>query len=334
MERKFVKIKIIEAITPIDGADSIELITFDDCSWQCVAKKGEFKQGDQCVYFEIDSLLPSNNPAFDFLAHSNSIKTQMQDGKEYKGYRLRTIKLRGELSQGLALPLSSFDLDLTNDDLDGQLGVVKYDPVILTDGSDIGAFESLVPKTDEERVQNLKRKFEHWQDIDMVATEKLDGTSCTIIYQEGKKRLFSRNLEKKVGIGHKYDVATENIYFPNDYAVQGEIIGSAIQGNSYKQNGVKFYAFNVFDILKGDYLNDLEFNRFCDENNIPKVPVIWEGKLSQFDGINGVLKFAEGKSNICETTEREGLVFRNLEFDKGKRISFKAISNKFLLKEK
>jgi RNA ligase (TIGR02306 family) len=334
--RKLSKLKTISAILPIENADAIELVKFDDCSWQCVSKKGEFQIGDQCIYFEIDSLLPNSNPVFDFLAHGNSIKKVYFEGQEYTGYRLKTIKLRGELSQGLALPLSCFpELDLSNEDIDTQLNIQKYEPILqISDGSDLGQFHELVPKTDEERIQNLTKKYENWKDIDMVATEKLDGTSCTIIYELDIKRLFSRNLEKKIDIGHKYDIATQNILFPNNYAVQGEIIGEGIQGNSYKQGGFHFYAFNVYDIFESKYLQDLEAKEFCKQHNIKMVPEVWKGKLSEFESVNDLLLFAEGKSVLCQTANREGLVFRSTTFDKNNRISFKVISNKFLLKSK
>jgi RNA ligase (TIGR02306 family) len=229
---------------------------------------------------------------------------------------------------------NSKSINLYNEDIDTQLNIQKYEPILLSDGNDLGSFHGLVPKTDEERIQNLTKKYENWKDIDMVATEKLDGTSCTIVYQLDLKRLFSRNLEKKVDVGHKYDIATQNILFPNNYAVQGEIIGKGIQGNSYKQGGFHFYAFNVYDICESKYLQDLETKEFCKEHNIKMVPEIWKGKLSEFESVNDLLLFADGKSVLCNTANREGLAFRSTTFEKNNRISFKVISNKYLLKSK
>ena len=339
MSRKLAKIKIISNILPIENADAIELINFDDCSWQCVAKKNEFKIGDKCIYFEIDSLLPNLNPVFDFLSKGNTVKTINFEGVEYTGYRLRTVKLRGELSQGLALPLSSFpEIDYTNEDIDGQLKIIKYDAVQFTTGNEIGNFHEHIPKTDEERVQNLTAKFDLWQDIEMVATEKLDGTSCTVSFENGIKRIFGRQYELPIGLGDAYDLATKNITILDNYSVQGEVIGKVIgtpvQGDLYKQEGIYFYAFNVFNILTHSYLPHEEFIQFCKSYDFETVPVIWEGKLSEFKDIKNLLLFAEGKSQLCSTAEREGLVFRSKSFEKNKRISFKVISNKFLLKSK
>jgi len=87
--RKLVHIEKINEILPIEGADKIELVKV--LSWQCIAKKGEFKVGDLCVYHEIDSVCPETDN-YEFLRS--------------RKFRIRTIKMKGELSQGLALPIS------------------------------------------------------------------------------------------------------------------------------------------------------------------------------------------------------------------------------------
>jgi RNA ligase (TIGR02306 family) len=247
---------------------------------------------------------------------------------------LKTIKLRGILSQGLALPLASFpNLDLNNEDIDVQLNIQKYEPSLILDNSDLGSFHGLVPKTDEERIQNLLKKYDYWKDMVMVATEKLDGMSCTVVYEDGTKRLFSRNLEKKTDVESKFSIATKDITFKSGYAIQGEVIGEGIQGNIYKQSGFNFYAFNVYDIAQSKYLQYEDALDFCRTYNIKTVPEIWCGKLSEFKNIEDLLIFADGKSNFCSMANREGLVFRSIFFDTN-RVSFKVISNKFLLKEK
>ena len=101
MERKLVTLRRISAINPIEGADRIEKASID--GWTVVVNKGDFFVGDFCIYFEVDSLLPIV-PVFSFLA-KNGVK-KLEDGTE--GYRLKTIKLKNVISQGLALPISSF----------------------------------------------------------------------------------------------------------------------------------------------------------------------------------------------------------------------------------
>lgn len=109
MARKLATIQTIKQLLPIEGADRIQLATFESIEWQCVVKKDEFKVGSRCVYFEIDSLLPLI-PEFEFLAKGNSTKKMLLDtGETVQGYRLKSAKLRGVLSQGLALPLTTFN---------------------------------------------------------------------------------------------------------------------------------------------------------------------------------------------------------------------------------
>ena len=90
--RKLASIQKIIDITPIEGADKIELVKL--LGWQCVSKKGEFKINDLCVYFELDSIIP-RKPWSEFLFKTTS-----------DSYRLRSVKLKGALSQGLALPIT------------------------------------------------------------------------------------------------------------------------------------------------------------------------------------------------------------------------------------
>ena len=98
MERKLASIQRICKVLPIEGADAIEMVMVN--SWKVVSKKGEFKEGDLCVYFEIDSFLPMEKD-FEFLRKSSYKKMG-----DLEGFRLKTIKLRGQVSQGLCLPLS------------------------------------------------------------------------------------------------------------------------------------------------------------------------------------------------------------------------------------
>jgi RNA ligase (TIGR02306 family) len=125
MIRKLASIRKVKDVKPIEGADVIELILID--GWQCVSKIGQLKKDDLCVYFEIDSFCPEK-PEFEFLRKS-SFKT-MADGST--GFRLKTIRLKEQLSQGLVLPLSEVNLSDVNegDDVTEILGIKKYEPPI------------------------------------------------------------------------------------------------------------------------------------------------------------------------------------------------------------
>ena len=98
--RKLATIQKIKEILPIEGADAIELAIVN--GWKVVVGKNvEHKEGDYVIYCEIDSFLPIKEE-FEFLRKSSYKK--MADGTE--GFRLRTIKLRGQVSQGLIIPIN------------------------------------------------------------------------------------------------------------------------------------------------------------------------------------------------------------------------------------
>lgn len=157
VKRKLASIRVVSEIKPIEGADNIELAIVD--GWQCVVKKGEFFEGQPCVYFEIDSFLPIK-PVFEFLRKSSYRKMGMKEG-----FRLKTIRLRGQISQGLVLGLSilpeglepCFFENSNHKDVSDILGVIKYEPPIpaCLVGKVKGNFPSFIRKTDLERVQNI-----------------------------------------------------------------------------------------------------------------------------------------------------------------------------------
>jgi RNA ligase (TIGR02306 family) len=97
MTRKMASIRVIDSIKPIEGADAIECAMIG--GWSVVIKKGEFKVGQLAVYCEIDSWIPTE------LAPFLSKGKEPREFEGIKGERLKTVKLRGQLSQGLLLPL-------------------------------------------------------------------------------------------------------------------------------------------------------------------------------------------------------------------------------------
>ena len=234
--RKLASIQQVEEILPIEGADAIEKARIK--GWWVVVKKSEFKPGDLCIYFEIDSLLPDigeftflRRPLYEVFTAKGwetiskedfetfegekrqgfqKLKKQLlEDGKEDEGHRLKTIRLRGQISQGLALPFSAFQrfnefkglLLKLEDDMTDRIGVYKYEPPIPADlaGEAKGAVPSCIPKTDEERIQNVLGLLDFHKGKRFYCTIKLDGTSNTIYrYNE----IFNGEL----GVcGHNWD---------------------------------------------------------------------------------------------------------------------------------
>ena len=371
--RKLATIQKVQALHEIKGADFIEICQIN--GWQCITKKGEVKVNDLVIYFEIDSFLPDND-YFSFLS-----KKTTYEGKQ--GYRLKTIRLKKALSQGLVLPISHFKNHLSiltsmkeGDDVTEILDVIKYDneqPEYtpkpgLKSGKPRGSFPSQIPKTDQPRIQNLVTYFSTMADEEFEETLKLDGSSMTCYkiaytptrwekfksffgfkYQDNHFGVCSRNLELKRTANNvltfdnqgktsvydqsdfwstaiKYDLESK---LPVGYAIQGELIGPKIQANHEKVNELEFYCFDVFNINTGSYLLPQERREFCALHNIPHVPVINTNFKPLQLGLDNLLIHVEGES-MNPGTVSEGRVYKH----NTKPISFKAISNKYLLGKK
>lgn len=340
MERKLATIEIIKDIKPIDGADSIEVATIRN--WKVVVKKNEFNIGDLCVYCEIDSILPKR-PEFAFLEKVN--------------YRIKTIKLRGQISQGICFPfdiLKNYYLpdnikfgtkeDLIGMDVTDIIGVTKYEPKIPIQlaGEVKGNFPGFIPKTDEERIQNLDWTdfySEHAQKLFYV-TEKLDGTSFTCYLYENNFGVCSRNLELKEDENNTYWKTARKNDIENKLkklgldgiALQGEIIGPSIQKNPYKLSDIDVYFFSAFDINTQRYLTNEQFFELIEKLELKSVP-IYEKEMKLFEDVNDMIEFSNNKKSILYiNTDIEGLVWKYTDEDN--KISFKVISNNYLLKEK
>lgn len=222
--RELAYVQTIKSLTPILGADNIEKA--EVLGWELVVKKGDFAVGDLCVYVEIDSILPEI-PCFEFL--------------RAKKFRIRTVKLRGQCSQGIALPLSIIkEVDSSVDtaalrvgqDLTDILRITKYDPESELDSKTDqpkkswlsnkwsfikwklfkikpvkrDSFPEDVPKTNEERVQKMGSSLEQYAGTPVYITEKCEGSSATFIYRRG-----GNWLSNLFGLGHVFQVCSRNI---------------------------------------------------------------------------------------------------------------------------
>jgi RNA ligase (TIGR02306 family) len=343
MTRKLATIRKIDALNPIEGADAIECATVG--GWKVVAQKGLYKEGDLAVYFEIDSWIPFE------LAPFLSKGKEPREFEGIKGERLKTIKLRGQLSQGLLMPLEEACKNIASELFEGldvsfPLNIVKWEKPMNAQlaGLARGNFPSLIPKTDQERAQNLVKEIvaANESNLKFEVTEKLEGSSMTCYLIDGEFGVCSRNLDlketegnsfwvtaRKEGIEEKMRVVDEHWNF----AIQGELIGPGIQGNIYSLKEVEFRVFDVYNIQAGEYLNPQDRRRLIERMDLKHVPVFAAtAELYDTLGITDIpqlLTFAEGKSNLADV-EREGIVFKQV--DGG--MTFKVISNKYLLGEK
>ncbi len=345
--RKLASIRRIDDIRPIDGADAIECAVVG--GWTVVAKKGEFAVGDLAIYFEIDSWIPVE------LAPFLCKGKEPREFEGVKGERLKTIKLRGQLSQGLLLPLAEvisiagcWSPIKEGDDVTEYLNIKKWEKPMNAQLAGVcrGNFPSLIPKTDQERCQNLVKQIVAANEAGtkFEITEKLEGSSMTVYRIKGEFGVCSRNMDLKEVAGNTFwDVARAdniedmmiNVDEHWDFAIQGELIGPNIQGNIYNLLKPEFRVFDVYDIQAGKYLNPKERRKLIEDMGLKHVPVLAsEASLYDTLGITDIpqlLKYAEGKSVMGTIgCEREGVVFK--EVDGG--FTFKAISNKYLLGEK
>lgn len=338
--RKMATVRRIDAINPIPDADAIEVASVG--GWRVVVKKGEFAADDLAVYCEIDSWIPHELAPF----LSKGTEPRTYDG--VLGERLRTVRLRGQVSQGLLLPLEPTCARIESELFEGldvsfPLNIVKWEAPIPAQlaGEVRGMFPGFIPKTDQERIQNLTAEFADWTDrkLHWEVTEKLDGSSMTVYVFDDDEGVCSRNLNLRETAGNSlWTVARRNDLIGKiratgqNLAFQGELIGEGIQGNPYKIRGQEFFLFDIYDIDAGRYLTPLERQAIVARYQVRCVPTV-AAHANPLDtlGIADIvqmLKFAEGKSTLMNTTEREGLVFKCHE----EAVSFKVISNKFLLK--
>jgi RNA ligase (TIGR02306 family) len=338
--RKLASIQEIKFVKEIPNADVIECVGV--LGWECVSKKNEFKKGDKCIYFEIDSILPEIDE-FEFLRKSCY-------RKDLKKFRLKSVKLRGQLSQGLALPISVFpklnNLEVGTD-LTEVLNIEKYEPPIPAQiQGDARSFSWPIEKTDEIRIQqNDEYKFiENLTGNPYYISLKLDGTSCSFILdREDEYHVCGRNYSYKKTNSHsfwkiseKYQIENKLKEFKNKFninlALQGECVGPGVQKNKLGLKDIDFFVFNVVDIQKGKFHIDEAIN-VVQNMGLKFVPILERGENFNYSQIE-LLKKAQGKyrehfPESFKNQEREGIVIRSL----CGKISFKAINNDFLLSE-
>lgn len=378
--RKLAHIENVTNIRPIEGCDNI--VQCNVLGWNVIIKKNEFKEGDKCVYIEIDSVCPKDNPNFAFL--------------EKRKYKIKTLKMKGTISQGIVFPLSILPTNkycAIGDDVTDILKITEIEDEVpkTSVNNDLKEkqfkakhkkffnnrivkyfmkfswfrkfvfmfmpkhttkkhnFPSYIVKTDETRLQNMPWVLDSCKGLPMIVTEKLDGTSSTFGLEKIKNNKFdfsvcSRNtrqedIDKNCRLEDapsvywemaiKYDI--ENVlkdlqkkYSADTVVIQGETIGEGIQKNKYNIEGHDLYVFNL--IINGKRINSVKAREIVTRYGLNFVPILNEDFIL-LDSVNDMITYADGESQLRHTL-REGIVIRNYD----KNISFKCISNKFLLK--
>ena len=350
--RAMATVRRIAEIKPIEGADLIQAYRVD--GWWVVDKKDQYRVGEPAVYLEVDSWVPHELAPF------------LSKGKEPRvfegvpGERLRTVKLKGQLSQGLLLRPSDLvevipvyynasdrhalrvytDMEdfveyQEGDDVSEVLGIKKWEPTLPAQlaGQVRGNFPPEIPKTDQERIQNL-RNFHEYQGEYYEITEKLHGSSCTFyLDMDGIFHVCSRNWDLKPDennaywkAAYKYNVEEEMKRLGlTGYAIQGELCGEGINGNNYKLS-LDFFTFDVYKIDEG-YLTPYERHDLIEKLGLNHVPIMSTMTPIFHTSAEDLLKQADGQSTLA-TCKREGFVYKSHDSDK----TFKVVSNAWLLK--
>ena len=344
MTRKLASVQQIWKIEPIEGADSIEVANV--LGWKCVVKKGEFHPMDLAVYFEVDSFLPIR-PEFEFLRKSSYKKTDVMG----EGFRLRTVKLRGQISQGLLLPLSILpqaEYDI-GDDVSSLLGVKKWEEEerVTAGGTVIGGLPWFIPKTDETRVQALPELIDAFDGLRYYISTKMDGASHSVGLDESGFHVCSRNCEiKDDGKSSFYEMIKRwdleykmRLYMErhdlSSLVIQGELCAPGIQGNPLKLTHPVWYVFTV--IMNGQRVGIESMMTICSIMGLNHVPIeeIGDNFPEKYYTVDMVLDRADGK--YPNGAIREGIVVRPVfpvrcDLLDGDWLSMKAVSNKYLLK--
>ncbi len=349
--RKLASIQIVNSVEPIANADAIEKMRV--LGWWVVVKKAEHKPAERVVYCEIDSLLPER-PEFEFL-RAGSFKpaqTAPEGGVVLPaGFRIKTVKMRGQVSQGICFPLSILPLGAPTDegaDVTELLAIHKWEPPIPVgmSGKVKGGFPNFLPKTDETRVQVLEPVLNRHRGKTFYVTEKLDGTSFTAFIRQGEFGICSRNLwmdetdetnvlvrvARGLKLEEKLRAVRERV--EHDLAIQAEVIGPGIQKNKYALPAVTLRVFNVLNVDAGRLLDHGAMLQTLAELGLESVPQL--GAVLLNHTVDELVAYAEGTSVLNPNVQREGVVLRPLaeEYDEdlAGRLSFKAINPKFLLK--
>ena len=343
--RKLASIQRIWKIERIEGADRIELAHI--LGWQCVVNKGQFREMDLAVYFEVDSFLPIA-PEFEFLRASSYRKTDIMG----EGFRLRTMKFRGQISQGLLLPVSAFpaipaDAELGTD-VTEILGVKKWEieERITTGGTMIGTLPYDIPHTDETRVQAEPDLIQAFAGLEYYISTKMDGSSNSVGIDENGFHVTGHNYEykddgnspfyelvKSMDLQAKMEAfATANNL--STFTIQGELCAPGIQKNRLKLTKPAWYVFTIRE--NGKRVGLTRMLEVCEKLQLESVPIeeIGTDLPVKYPTVEALLERADG--NYPKGGKKEGIVIRPTEpvyceLVSG-ALSMKVVSNKYLLK--
>lgn len=353
--RKLASIRVVDDILPIENADRLEQAVIG--GWRVVVGKGEFKKGDEVVYFEIDSALPVKDERFSFLKE-RCLKKWMKCGElVLETIRIKSIKLRGVISQGIVMKKNIFpEIEGKNagEDVTEILKVEHYDELAekmgrITGSARIagnakGVFPShIVPKTDEERIANLVEYFDTKRGVEFECTFKDDGSSMTVLYSKQLDEncpinVCSRNINLKDEADNIFWLTAKKYNIPEnltryceenkiEVAIQGELVGPGINSNRDKYEEHEYHVFRIYNISEHRWLTPEERYELCNRLNLEHVHV-YKKHFKVFDEIKSMEEMnAFVNLRTLRGNKLEGIVFKTYDGS----CSFKHINPEYLL---
>lgn len=356
MSSLLVEVCKIKSIEVHPNADRLEIATVK--GWNVIIQKGQYKIGDRVVFIPPDSIMPQH------------LIEEFDLSYMKKGEKVRTVKLRGVISQGLVLPaLKTWPV---GKEVSAIMGITKWMPPEPkynpgTPQTSKKKINPLLDKyTDIENIKNYDDIFEVGEFI--VITEKLHGCNARYgnleiqvlpdapildrIKAWYKKKILKQTHEFVYG-SHNVQITSNNkrnsfygtdvwgdiaerydfaLILPKNYIFYGEIVGKGIQDLEYGLSGHEFYVFDIKDTETGKYLNWYEVELFCNYYKLKFVPLMYDGEYLH----DTVSHFTSGPSGVFSKQIREGIVIRSrLEEDNRKigRKILKSISPGYLLRK-
>lgn len=340
--RKMAEVVLVGSVIHHPNADTLSIAQVH--GWNVIIRTGDFREGDRAVFFQQDAWVPYTIAPF-----------LKKDEKEHlfnnvPGDRVRAIKLRGVVSNGILLPISIiqnlpdwYEIPVGTDVSD-FLGIQKWEPPIPNHlaGKMRGDFPFFIRKTDQTRIESCWDEFLNHLDEFYRVEHKMDGSSITIYHNREESGVCSRNINLKLDQeGNTFvDVAKSSGIIDviskigMNIAVQGELCGPGIQGNIHGLDKPEIFVFDIWDIDSQTYLSPYDRDVIIENlrkmgANISEVEVIEDSihlEAAQLNTLPAMKKFVD--RSLGKTKFIEGMVFKSRESD----FTFKVINDTFLLK--
>ena len=307
---KIASVERLLSVEPHSNADRLDVVKV--LGFQCVTERGLHKEGDMIIYIQPDSLLPED-------------AAWAEGYRKYSPGRIKAVKLRGEWSEGIIVKFEQVqDLLVIKDDenylsegsdVSGYLNITHYEPPLPQDLQAKGLLPFGIPKTDEERWENMTARLPIGYPVDIFL--KVDGQSWSAYYDIETKEfgVLGRTMEYKEEANNRYTAQLDR-YGIKDKLInfcEANQVSLCIRGESYGE-GIQSFAQNPHSALKPGlaifsvYLirerryarkgDQYYFTKVCHALDLPMVPCLHEDVILTQELINQYsvdLKKVDGK---------------------------------------